>query len=58
MRCFAQDLTAKATASLTKVSRQTINKLFDKIRRRIFQLSQQLQAEFGEFEADESFKDD
>lgn len=54
LRCFAIDLTASDTAELMGVSRGTINKVFNKIRCRIFELSLGEQA-LGEYEVDESY---
>lgn len=52
---FSEDETASKTAKYSKVSRKTINKLFDKFRKRIVELSVENTKEIGEFEVDESY---
>lgn len=51
---FAEDETAAKTAKYTGVSRNSINKLFQKIRVRIAEISI-YGREYGEFEVDESY---
>ena len=55
MKYFSYDETANKTAIYTKISRNTINKLYDKIRRRLLDLSVGMKKESGEFELDESY---
>ena len=52
---FCDDFTATKTAQKTKVSRNTVNKLFGKFRERIAQISVEKTPELGEFEVDESY---
>jgi transposase len=55
LRCFCSDETANKTSIKTKISRPTINKLFNKFRLRILELSK-LESPFsGEIEVDESY---
>jgi transposase-like protein len=57
-RCFALDLTASHTAEISGVSRNTVNKLFVLIRKRLFILTHQNsenEKSFGIFECDESY---
>ena len=54
--CFANDITATATANIVGVNRNTINAYFLMIRKRIFEQSlAESQAETGIFELDESY---
>ncbi|MDR1959522.1 MAG: hypothetical protein LBQ54_10865 [Planctomycetaceae bacterium] len=56
LRCFCNDLTATATASISGVNRNTVNSYFREIRERIFQQSlKEGPLETGEFELDESY---
>ena len=56
VRCFALDITASHTAQLSGISRNSVNKLFAQIRRRIFYLSQgSAKAQKGTFECDEAY---
>jgi transposase-like protein len=55
IKCFALDLTASQTAKLTGVSRQSINRIYTKIRLRIFAYCSQNTPFNGELEADESY---
>ena len=55
LRNFCLDFNATVTSKITKVSRNTVNKLYDKFRQRITELSLKRGAEFGEFELDESY---
>jgi transposase-like protein len=52
---FCEDETATTTSKYTGVKRNTINKLFDKFRQRIVEISIANTPEFGEFEVDESY---
>lgn len=55
LKCFSQDFTASQTSLLTKISRNTINSLYTKIRERIFELSLNQESLDGEVEVDESY---
>jgi transposase-like protein len=56
LRCFCEDLTATATASILGVNRNTVNSYFRKIRERIFQQSlKESPLETDEFELDEPY---
>lgn len=55
VKCFANDCTATVTASLTGVSRPSINRVFMLLRRRIAETSIASAKELGEFEVDESY---
>jgi len=55
LRYFAEDETATKTAKYSGVSRNSINKLFHKIRVRIVEISLADTPELGEFEVDESY---
>ncbi|WP_245608534.1 IS1595 family transposase [Stenoxybacter acetivorans] len=55
IKCFALDLTASQTAKLTGISRQSINRIYTKIRLRIFVYCLQNTPFNGELEADESY---
>jgi transposase len=52
---FSGDETASKTAKYSKVTRKTVNKLYDKFRIRIAELSVADAKEHGEFEVDESY---
>ena len=53
---FSLDFTATNTAKITGISRNTINKIYDQIRQKIFlALNWQEEKSFGEFELDESY---
>ena len=54
-KCFALDLTATQTAEMTGLNLNTVDKLFSKIRLRIFEKSCAASLIKGEFEADESY---
>lgn len=54
IRLFALDLTASATAEITGISRNTINKIYNKIRKNIFIDSNYTMID-GEIEIDESY---
>ena len=56
MKYFCFDETANKTSIYTKISRNTINKIYDKIRQKIFLAHiRQEEKSFGEFELDESY---
>ena len=55
LRCFAQDLTASNTSVLCGLSRPTVNKVFNKLRERLFSESQSVSQQSGIFELDESY---
>ena len=55
IRCFSEDINASKTASITKFHRNTINRIFTLLRKRVFDLSQQNTQENGVFELDESY---
>lgn len=55
LKCFAEDCTASITATLTGVSRPTINRIFTLLRHRIVEMSIASAMELGEFEVDESY---
>ncbi len=55
LKYFCYDETSNKTSIYTGISRNTVNKIFDKIRKRIFSLSANLTKDSGEFELDESY---
>jgi len=58
LRCFALDFTASDTAKLIKLNRNTINRIYSEMRRRIFLWqceASPVKPEKGSFEADESY---
>jgi transposase len=56
LKYFCYDETASKTAIYTSINRNTINKIYDQIRQKIFlALSWQEEESFGEFELDESY---
>ncbi|MHA1575061.1 MAG: IS1595 family transposase [Alphaproteobacteria bacterium] len=55
LKCFCQDLTATQTAFFTKLSRNTINRIFALIRKKIFFLTSKKTRQKGHFELDESY---
>ena len=55
LKYFSYDEPANKTAIYTKISRNTINKIYDKIRRRLLDISVGIKKESGEFELDESY---
>ena len=55
IKYFSHDETSNKTAIYTGISRNTINKIFDKIRKRICFLSANSSKDSGEFELDESY---
>ena len=52
---FCEDETASKTAKYSKTNRNTVNKLFNKFRIRIAEISVANAPEHGEFEVDESY---
>ena len=54
VRCFCLDLTASTTSEITKISRPTINKYFNRFRTLIF-LTSNSNPSNGDFELDESY---
>lgn len=55
LRYFCEDFSATTTANLSKISRNTINKLYNLFRIRLVEISLNSQPELGEFELDESY---
>lgn len=55
LRGFTEDLTAQKVAILVNISRNTINKIYKKIRIRLTQMSSQNTSFSGEVELDESY---
>jgi len=56
LKYFCADETANKTSIYTKISRNTVNKIYDKIRQKIFLAHlRQEEKSFGEFELDESY---
>jgi transposase-like protein len=55
IKCFALDLTATQTAEMTGLNLNTVDRIFSKIRIRIFENIQTPIPVQGEFEADESY---
>lgn len=55
LKCFCVDLTATDTAKLTGLSRNTINIIFGKVRRRLPSLAENNVPTTGTFECDESY---
>jgi len=56
VRYFSLDFTATNTSNLTKISRNSINKIYDQMRQKIFLAHlRQEEKSFGEFELDESY---
>ena len=54
-KCFAEDINASKTASISKLNRNTINRIFILLRQRIFELSFEMTRQKGVFELDESY---
>ncbi len=52
---FSEDETASKTAKYTRVNRNTVNRIFVLIRKRIVKISVETTPELGEFEVDESY---
>ena len=50
LKCFCLDLTATNTSKMTKVSRVTINRYFDRFRKIILLCDEKFFASAGEFE--------
>ena len=56
LRCFCADMNAEKTAKFCKVNRNTVNKIFFLLRKKILEHSiEHEKKEFGEFEVDESY---
>ena len=56
VRYFSLDFTATNTANLTKISRNSVNKIYSQIRQKILLYSNSEQEKFsGELELDESY---
>jgi transposase len=55
IRYFAMDLTATDCAELTGLSVRSVNSIYQRIRRRLAQLCEQVSPLGGELEADESY---
>jgi transposase-like protein len=55
LKYFAEDETASKTAKYSRISRNTINKIFQKMRLRIAEISVASTPELGKFEVDESY---
>lgn len=55
LNCFSQDFTASQTTLLTRISRNTINRLFAQFRLRILNLTTNQEGLDGEVEVDESY---
>jgi transposase len=55
LKYFCYDETANKTSIYTGISRNTVNKIYDKIRKRILSLSTNSSKDSGEFELDESY---
>ena len=54
--CFVEDITATATAKIVGVNKNTVNRYFNIIRKKIFQESiKETRKEVGDFELDESY---
>ena len=52
---FCEDETASKTAKYSKINRNTVNRIFDLLRKRIVKISLESTPEMGEFEVDESY---
>jgi transposase-like protein len=55
IKCFSLDLTSTQTAAMTGLNLNTVDKVFSKIRIRIFEKTLSENPTQGEFEADESY---
>lgn len=55
LRCFCEDLTALSTASMTGLNRNTVNRVFHLIRRRLADECESTSPFKGEVEVDESY---
>ena len=55
LRCFTEDFDSTQTSKLTGISRRTISDIYQKLRLRIFQLTENEEKLSGEIEADESY---
>lgn len=55
LKCFAQDIDTYVCAEMTDVSRKTVRKYYEKLRKRIFKWLQENDQFSGEVEVDESY---
>ena len=55
LECFCNDFSATQTSQITKIGRKTVNKIFNKIRYRIIELTEKEEKLSGEVEIDESY---
>ncbi len=55
LKCFCNDITATQASNLTNLNRNTINRIYTLIRKRIFELENNLGKDTGVFELDESY---
>ena len=55
LRCFTEDFDSTQTSKLTGISRVTISNIYQKLRLRIMQLTENEEKLSGEIEADESY---
>ena len=55
LRCFTEDFDSTQTSKLTGISRRTISDIYQKLRLRIFQLTENEEKLSGEIEVDESY---
>jgi transposase-like protein len=55
LKCFCNDITATQASNLTNLNRNTINRIYTLIRKRIFELESNLGKQVGVFELDESY---
>ena len=55
LKYFCEDFLATTTANLSKINRNTVNKIYNLLRIRIVEISLNSQPELGEFELDESY---
>ena len=55
LKCFSNDITASQTSKLVKLNRNTINRVYTLLRKRIFELESNLGKDSGIFELDESY---
>ncbi len=55
LRYFSEDFDASQTAKLTRLNRKTVNRIYSKLRERIFKLTEQETSLNGDVEVDESY---
>ena len=55
IRCFSRDFTAEITSDLSGVSRNTINKIYQKIREKLVEECNKISSQMGDIEIDESY---